>query len=133
MTNIKDFKIGNLVNWDIYENLVVEGIIAYQFQKDSLHLKGLKDGKEFVVNASIGNVEPIKLTDEFILENGFEKVGNRLQEKVDIKKYATIRLCDVLKDGNYTVSIGDDDFGVALQEIKYVHEFQNLIYTLLKH
>lgn len=68
-----DFRIGNLVDWDMYKNLVVEGIIAYQNIKDTLHLKGYHDGRQFIVNASIGSIVPIELTDEVLLK--CERVG----------------------------------------------------------
>lgn len=138
MINAKDFRIGNLVNWDMYENCVVGGIIAYQLTKDTLHLTGIRDGKEFIVNAAIGDVKPIKLTDEYLInKSNFLMIGNYyVFYSEDL--VTSLRLIPS-NDGYFYPQIfqepemsNESEQAVCLTRIKFIHELQNLIYTLFK-
>jgi len=130
---IQDLRIGNLVKWDINEGCVVEEIL-----EKSAHLKWVRDGKEFVVNASIGSIEGMPINEEFLINKAnFVMTGNyyiyyggdlitslRLIPSNDEYFYPQIYQEPELSSEDYQI--------IGLPRIQYKHELQNLLYTLFK-
>lgn len=136
MLQIKDVRIGNLFDWDVNETCVVEGIIGYQLTKDTLHLKGNRFEKPFIVNAAIGDVSPIKLNIYWFNKFGFELLVTHyvlysedgtssitLTESADGYYYPSFTQMPELSSQSEQI--------VFLKRIEFVHELQNLVYSLI--
>jgi hypothetical protein len=130
---IQDLKIGNLVKWDINENCVVEEIL-----EKSAHLKGVRDGKEFIVNASIGSIEGIPIDDEFLINKANFVMPGNLYIYYGKDLITTLRLIPSNDEYFYPQilqepELSSDDYQIiGLPRIQYIHELQNLLYTLFK-
>jgi len=136
MLQIKDVRIGNLFDWDINETCVVEGIIGYQLTKDTLHLKGNRFGKPFIVNAAIGDVNPIKLNIYWFDKFGFQLLKNRYVLYSE-DGTSSIILTEI-NDGFFYPSFCQEpeistqsEQIVSFKRIEFVHELQNLVYSLI--
>ena len=128
MIDIKEFRIGNLVNfmWHSLQILSVMGYATIQNGiitiKDKLALSNEFGEVCEIVYEDDKNINYIKITNE-ILEKwfGFEKID------VDYFK---------LKTENFYCHIDEQGFGFALEHdnfyiCKYVHELQNLYFALM--
>ena len=73
-----------------------------------------------------GGIEPIPLTEEWLLKFGFDKVLPR-----NDKMYYRLNDYFVIEDSRFFL-LGDDAFEILKlrQEIKYVHQLQNLYFAL---
>lgn len=81
-----------------------------------------------------GDIKPIKLSGEKLVEFGFEKFGDyKIYNKVWRKGWTlSVQTHSGIKDG-YVLFIEDDDSESAAPpsvEIKYVHQLQNLCFDL---
>lgn len=117
MTDGKNLMLGDYVNTNSVESgAPIVGVI-----QEILHggnMFGVLVGREHnIFHAK--EVSPIKLTKDFFLKNGFEPMGEF--PKGVVKLYNEDLVLDVL--------ITDDDrFSFwAIGDLKYVHEFQNLL------
>lgn len=135
MVNIKDVRIGNLFDWDVNETCVVEGIIGYQLTKDSLHLKGTRFNKPFVVNAAIGDVTPIKLNIYWFNKFDAQIVGDSY---IIYKEDGTLCIKFIESEGYYyphIIQIAEmssvQENMIALNRIEFVHQLQNLLYFVM--
>jgi len=111
-----DLRIGNLI-WDSEENKYFEVEQLKKYVGSEIWV--------FYRNGSIKckEVEPIPLTEEWLLKFGFEK--NSYWYKDD----NLIRF--VFDDNGWLhCSIGDNDKGILYNKIKFVHQLQNLYFAL---
>lgn len=68
-------------------------------------------------------VKPILITEEILLECGFEKKEQRFESKETLLRISYF-------DSAWHCSIGDDDFGFLFRTIKHLHQLQNLYFAL---
>lgn len=80
------------------------------------------DIEELYDNDGIG-VAPIPITEEDLLECGFEKKEQRFESKEALLRISYF-------DSAWHCSIGDDDFGILFRTIKHLHQLQNLYFAL---
>lgn len=89
-----------------------------------------KDGEiyeaDFITIRMTENYEPIPITEEWLLKFGFDKVLPR-----NDKMYYRLNDYFVIEDSRVFL-LGDDAFEILKlrQEIKYVHQLQNLYFAL---
>lgn len=128
-----ELRIGNLVKANyrgisficdvvkvIFNEIFVKGIMdddkcEYEFIGDPEKYAGKENG-----------FEPISLTEEWLLKFGFDKVLPR-----NDKMYYRLNDYFVIEDSRVFL-LGDDAFEILKlrQEIKYVHQLQNLYFAL---
>lgn len=128
-----ELRIGNLVKANyrgisficdvvkvIFNEIFVKGIMdddkcEYEFSGDPEKYAGKENG-----------FEPIPLTEEWLLKFGFDKVLPR-----NDKIYYRLNDYFVIEDSRVFL-LGDDAFEILKlrQEIKYVHQLQNLYFAL---
>jgi hypothetical protein len=68
--------------------------------------------------------QPIPLTEEWLLKFGFEKRNNYYFIDTDYR-------VAYIKD-HFAISVGDDEYGIVLRKIEYVHELQNIYFALIE-
>lgn len=117
MTNGKNLMLGDYVNTNSVESEVpIVGVIHEILHGGNAF--GIIMGRDHYIFYA-KEVSPIKLTKDFFLKNGFEPMGEF--PKGVVKLYNEDLVLDVL--------VTDDDrFSFwAIGDLKYVHEFQNLL------
>ena len=83
-------------------------------------------------------VEPIPITEEWLMKNGFEKIGDKDSYGIEVynKELPDITI-EIRKNGSNT--IGRDWFchidnqdcqGIACADVQYIHQLQNLLNLL---
>lgn len=110
--NIKDLRIGNLIKWRL--NL---------FKVDEIDDEGtafITDSVGRSVNVSFSEIEPIEITDDILLSNGWERINVSPEdfEKAHIK---------ITGNGDISLLGGGQ---ITVKPIKYVHQLQNLLWAL---
>ena len=129
-----ELRIGNLVSMGDYG---VQSISSYNIYKLNLMELGTKVADYYYL------IEPIPLTEEWLVKFGFESDNNEPNEiySVDIstdERYdyvSTLRiivmddfcLVDIVEKGTHPRA---DESIVTLKSIKHVHSLQNLIFAL---
>jgi hypothetical protein len=68
--------------------------------------------------------EPIPLTEQWLIDFGFEKWKNYYFIDCDYR-------VAYLKD-HFAISVGDDDNGIVLRKVRDVHELQNIYFALIE-
>lgn len=119
--DIKELRIGNIVKIDDERLGPIEGKVTSLNEKAEVELllsvnKG--NGRYFVCGAD--DIFPIPITDELLLENGFEQCGY-------IFKTLFIEMYEVAN--GWHLHIDNERFETALSmTIKYLHQLQNAYY-----
>lgn len=116
MINVKELMLGDYVNTNSVESEApIVGVIHEILHGGNTF--GMIIDEDHYFHAE--EVFPIKLTKDFFLKNGFEPMGEF--PKGVVKLYNEDLVLDVL--------VTDDDrFSFwAIGDLKYVHEFQNLL------
>jgi hypothetical protein len=83
-----------------------------------------------IVGLNYGFIEPIPLTEEWLLKFGFEKVNNELTNIAPLNLPCTFNLPNTpfsFCQGKLILITGTGDFCVNTE---YVHQFQNLYFAL---
>ena len=122
--NAKDFRIGNMIAdyecepyyFDIESISLVEGVWV-SYRNGSFH-------------STIDNLEPIEITEDWLECFGFENIrknGSNYFTK-DSDTFTQMRLA-IINDICH-ISVGNDNEGTAIAAIRYVHELQNLFFSL---
>lgn len=113
--NANELRIGNIVNDSEHGNITVEQIAKYQ-EHGSIGIY-FRNGSVWV---SLELVEPIPLTEEWLVKLGFgasgDCVGCYSNEGIDVFMF----------DSGLTVTV----YMVELKHIQYVHQLQNLYHAL---
>lgn len=112
--NANELRIGNLI---LVDGKIVE---ITGIKKSTVFLS---DGFQMFI---AGGIEPIPLTEEWLIKFGFDKVLHR-----NDKMYYRLNDYFVIEDSRVFL-FGDDTFEILKlrQEIKYVHQLQNLYFAL---
>ncbi len=122
----KELRIGNILNAVVSNGVEIftfNEIVAHELTKD-----GMKDEKGF--RFPYDTIVGIPLNEWWLLEFGFERSKGVIQNEND--KIYRLRDSD---DESFYISFGDnsmiciDGFG-GLHYVDYVHELQNLYFTL---
>lgn len=113
----KNFRIGNLIYWDIPEkNGVIHEVTKIMFNRIN------------TIPISLGNdmseYKPIPLNDAWLVQLGFKKVGSNFEKDwlllhKNIKTGTIDFLLNEPSSGKYHATV-----------LKYVHELQNLFFAL---
>ena len=111
-----ELRIGNLVSSNNITIMVTGISNSYIISKDGY--SGTK----------IDNINPIKITDEFLLKFGFiedEFCQNKfykkhIESKVQLRSYKDCVFLDV----------NDEEYEISFGKIKYIHQLQNLYFAL---
>lgn len=122
MSQIKqnEIRIGNLVNHEIF------GIVEiFSIYKTSFDISRNGKSKEWFIG--VDSCSPIPITEEILLEFGFEKDSIFLWKSISIRSYLKIyKPYQLVKSPYYHINILDK----AVIEIKYVHHLQNIVFDL---
>ncbi|MFA5300883.1 MAG: hypothetical protein WC389_22050 [Lutibacter sp.] len=121
------YRIGNLVKWQdnkegdecylTITGMVLNGEIWVEWE--------WQDGEKDYTDCSINSISGIKLTEDLLLKIGFE------HSKITDKFYT--------KGNSFGISTADNKFRfiqgnfvcqLVLKDLEYIHELQNLYYTL---
>lgn len=135
MINVKELMRGNYLivgkNTDWEEVCIINEIYA-----DVVALQG----REF--STFVTSLDPIPITDDFLIKNGFEKQcifesiiegyeGIYEWEKEVDGYFVSFRQCANHKDCDWCVHIDNADRdSIALVDIQYVHQLQNVMNVL---
>jgi hypothetical protein len=117
MINVNELRIGNNV-LDEYGNVSIINTISYGVR--------ISNDKYKWESKSEDQIHPIPLTDELLLECGFEK-NNRIDLGELKPCYSNFSLALMIRHNSYFV-----DWVGGNTEIKYLHELQNLYFSLTK-
>lgn len=117
---IKELRFGNIIN---LINIGQCSIVALERFDNNVLPVVCNEKREFKVNQNI--IEPIPLTEEWLLKFGFSKKENK---EYWFKEDSMIRFA--LLDNVLHCSIGDDEYGILYNRLKYVHQLQNLFFAL---
>jgi hypothetical protein len=116
--NAKDLRIGNF--WDTGDFYGIDRVESYNIYQLSLMEKGS------TVADFYHHVKPIPLTEEWLLEFGFEAFRYNFRKDLD-------SFCMIydLKTNTFYINDGDGYEGAnILKKIQYVHQLQNLYWCL---
>ena len=109
-----ELRIGNLVNYLIEDN----------FENPSKwYQETYIDAEDLLILSKKGcdNYQPIPLTEEWLLNFGFDKALNGYW----YKDYINVKLFDIIE-----IYLRGDDNNLANDTLKYVHQLQNLYFAL---
>ena len=109
---VKELRIGNLIKHEGVE-IEINGIQMFSVYWGEKNVAPIRFG-----------FEPIPLTEEWLLNFGFEHSKPNYWFKNDNK------LRFSLIDNNLHCSMGDDDWGILYNRLNYVHQLQNLYFAL---
>lgn len=114
----KELRIGNYVwSTDGYFGQIEDQITEIEYKRvGTTHSK--------TPYLPIENVEPILLTEEWLLKFGFEKCDSYFEQGYSLGKYKSFS--NSLGEINFCLF----DFGDWYQPIKFVHQLQNLYFAL---
>ena len=120
MIQLQEIRIGNLV-FDKKRNRIVT-VWGIESNHDKI-VVNFANGSG-VYSIDLKHIEPIPLTEEWLLDFGFE-------EKSKSKNFylGNFRF-NILKPANYNGFIFCDGYDVITDRIKYVHQLQNLYFDL---
>ena len=120
MIQLQEIRIGNLV-FDKKRNRIVT-VWGIESNHDKI-VVNFANGSG-VYSIDLKHIEPIPLTEEWLLDFGFE-------EKSKSKNFylGNFRF-NILKPANYNGFIFCDGYYVITDRIKYVHQLQNLYFDL---
>lgn len=79
-------------------------------------------GKDFYYNENIMHIEPIEITEEWLLSFGFNKSGSTIYKNI-----GSIEIGTIANGKRFYIQIGTEN--VTLKT-KYVHQLQNLYFAL---
>lgn len=133
MVQINDLRFGNLVTWvDELEDypLTISGILS----KEDVFVEWVwESGETANTDCGLDNIRPIKITRKFLEKNGFAEDANGTLWRLMQTHY--LEMID-MPDGFYPVYAqipevsSEAEQKVGLNKIQYVHQFQNLWYSL---
>lgn len=110
MIQPQELRIGNLTN---------EGMVV-QIEKDCFYVDNPKYG--WLKNTT-NEINPIELTEEWLVKLGFEKTG-RNEYNNDVITY------NLAYGAFIVVPVGIENGEFCMEHIKYVHHLQNLYFAL---
>lgn len=114
---VQDLRVGNLV---IYNNKDFKVLEIYQWKIKAQSNKG-------IVEFNLSELQPIPLTEQRLIEFGFEKG----EDILDYKNVYYFKNCWVSLDCYDNVGFDwIDETAVNCYETLYVHQLQNLYYSL---
>lgn len=131
-----DLRIGNYINY-CNENVIVLSLIALNRRLWDVELGYFTDSIGFERSFDDENINPIPLTEEWLLKFGFkldEDYGNWHLSDYDIysikKDYYRKAVCGI-KEGVVVWYFGaSDDYYSWTQKLEFVHQLQNLYFVL---
>ncbi|WP_301704076.1 hypothetical protein [uncultured Parabacteroides sp.] len=139
MVDVRELKIGNYVYLQSSKTPYRITEIGYsEIEYPRYEASGISSGAVF--RTYVENLNPIPLTEELLLKCGFEKVlGQQLfgfpQENF-YRKFYEIKTSKcplvMIKENGYLCHVvsSDGEFGCSFIPILYIHQFQNLYYSL---
>ena len=77
---------------------------------------------------NIDNYKPIRINQDIMIDFGFIAFSSKIGHENYYAKDPDYRFA--LMNGILHCSIGNNDVGVLFQQVKYIHELQNLYFTL---
>jgi hypothetical protein len=111
----KELRIGNLVNYRGFPSMVG----AISSNETYIYLdKG-------IVNPKVEDIEPIPLTEEWLLKFGFEKVSWSNDVRINL-----LNRWSLIYDFDVNKLCVDSGLNANYLQIKYIHQLQNLYFTL---
>lgn len=113
---IEELKIGNLVK---AKNNKIDFFYITDILRSGYLF--LSDGYEDGYDSSIKDIEPIELTDEWLIKLGFETDG--------LKWWNGIICLGIFKDGLNYLPTEEIHYTVG-KKVEYVHQLQNLHYAI---
>ena len=120
---VKDLRIGNFVK-STFDDLICEILDIYAHQGDDVYCSH-KYGQD-LLDVKYG-IEPILLTEEFFLKNGFKKDPMITQYGKEIDEFLISYIVGV---NGCLLSIQGKKCQFYKYGIKYIHELQNAYYYL---
>lgn len=134
MINAKELRIGNYVNYIVFnkhESLFQNTVWCLNYSSATLGDRAVRHDVKY------NNIEPIPLTEEWLLRFGFDAIGYECPEtgsefsfpyRIKISDNENIEVED---DFSVCVYYNDDDF-IPIGNIRYdkVHQLQNLYFAL---
>lgn len=83
-------------------------------------------------NAKYENIEPIELTEEWLIKFGFIRIDEIIFQKIINNQVLTFNLNEgvIFLEGSGTTGNLDDDYCFQIKKVKYVHQLQNLYFCL---
>jgi hypothetical protein len=117
----QQLRIGNLIQKDYEGVMEVVNINSERLE----YIDAKKPNYRAIGRFELAFVEPIPLTEEWLLKFGFEKKENK---QYWFKDDSMLRFA--LLDGCLHCSIGDDENGILYNKLYSVHQFQNLFYAV---
>ena len=128
MINIQEIRVGNLFTYCNHEDELPFDISDFV----SIHEYEL----------SLEDIKPIKITDEKLIEIGFDKkesfFGYIYEKKINHCIYTILLSNDEIKNSSFGVRFEDNEYGnkdnlkFFSWKLEYIHELQNLWYDLTK-
>ncbi len=125
-----DFRIGNLLNHvETGEPFAIEAIALNHNGFEGYSISGRNQSLQSILDEDI--IEPIPLTEEWLLKFGFEKREHFGQQNFFKEKFMIEEaLSRVFDNGLSFRIIIDSQNSVHTANIKYVHQLQNLYFAL---
>ena len=120
MIQLQEIRIGNLV-FDKKRNRIVT-VWGIESNHDKI-VVNFANGSG-VYSIDLKHIEPIPLTEEWLLDFGFEEKSKSKNFYLGNFKF------NILKPANYNGFIFCDGYYVITDRIKYVHQLQNLYFDL---
>lgn len=120
MIEPNELRIGNLV----IGNIVYEGkVLTFERFNESLNVVFFSDGSEWGIGEYLTDIQPIPITEEWLLKFGFSiEDNNSYQLDTDLGFSIWGRIGQA-----FNVYVNSDSIG---NEKQYVHELQNLYFAL---
>lgn len=119
-----ELRIGNLIQTKEYKS--ARRIICFYGSSDVLVDSGYvtfptDDESEY----SLNELEPIPLTEEWLLKFGFEKIN-----ETDWQSPSSCYRWDTAREGMQFLTLDDEWLFFSNGEVEYVHQLQNLYFAL---
>lgn len=121
MIKANELRIGNLVYQYRYEKAQKENTISQ-----------IRRTKVFFINGAsecFKDIDPIPLTEEWLLRFGFNSKYKSVHTHWNIKSFGIEQASDEDENGN-SIPVRQEFYYAFTIEIKYVHQLQNLYFAL---
>lgn len=135
--NVKELMIGNWVEYTKYSHFPMQVV---GLGDDYVYLD-FEGNQGDVFDPNIEDMQPIEVTEEFLLKNGFEKEKIHLFHRIyEVIFNLYVNSCHIIID-NHSNSVGrywhchidnSDCDSIGSFDFQYVHEFQNGIRLITK-
>ena len=129
--NSNELRIGNLVYIPKTDQIAEISLIAQEFEKNAFI--GVNKDVIGIGGLLLKDIEPIPLTEEWLLKFGFYKFRKN-KFRIKITTFAILEI-DIEREDKLKCFIVKSDFfrdeRIVFRIIKYVHQLQNLYFALI--